>query len=149
MHYFEKSVMISCPAEKVFKFHSDTENLPKITPPYIKVEIKNIDLPLKKGSKIILSIKQFGFLKTTWKIEITDFTEFTLITDTQINGPFKYWKHDHHFENLGLNTKMTDRISYELPFGVAGRMINRIIIRKLIEKQFEFRHKMTKEILEK
>ena len=43
---------------------------------------------------------------------------------------------------------MTDKISYELPFGIIGRIADKLIIAKMIDKQFEFRHKVTKSILE-
>ena len=44
---------------------------------------------------------------------------------------------------------MTDKINYELPFGALGEFADILFVRKMIEKQFEFRHKVTKEILER
>lgn len=43
---------------------------------------------------------------------------------------------------------MTHKINYELPFGLIGRAADKLFITKMIEKQFEFRHKLTKSILE-
>lgn len=145
----EKSIIIDCPVKKAFEFHSDTNNLKKITPDSIKVNIIRMDLPLKKGSEILLEIKQFGFLKNKWLIRLTEFNENSQITDTQINGPFKNWVHEHIFEEVNGKTKMTDRIRYELPFGILGILADKILIHKMIEKQFEFRHKVTKELLER
>lgn len=152
MNSFEKSVLINCPVKKVFEFHSDTNNLTKITPDFIKVEIMKIDLPLKLNSLIKLSITQFGFLKTKWEIKLTEFVPDILITDTQFKGPFKVWMHSHSFDVKGENgeqTLMTDKINYELPFGALGEFADILFVRKMIEKQFEFRHKVTKEILER
>lgn len=149
LNYFEKSVLIKCPPEKVFEFHSDTNNLKLITPDFIKVNIVKIDLPLKLQSEIILNIIQFGFIKIKWTIRLTDFKHYSIITDTQIKGPFKVWIHQHCFAESESNTIMTDKINYKLPMGVLGKLLNKIIIKKLIEKQFEFRHIKTKEILER
>lgn len=149
MNYIEKSVLIDCPVKKAFEFHSDTNNLIKITPDFIKVDILKIDLPLKKDSNIILSIRQFGIIKTKWRIRISDFDPYSLITDTQEDGPFSKWMHSHCFEDIGGKTLMTDKIKYELPFGILGKAANIILIKSIIEKQFIFRHKATKELLEK
>lgn len=145
---YERIVLIDCPLEEAFKFHSDTNNLKKITPEFIKVKILKIDLPLRLHSEIMLQITQFGFIKTKWNIQLTDFQPFNLITDTQTKGPFKIWKHSHCFEDTGGKTLMTDKISYELPFGIIGRIADKLFIAKMIDKQFEFRHKITKSILE-
>ncbi|MBK8551493.1 MAG: SRPBCC family protein [Ignavibacteria bacterium] len=120
----------------------------KITPSFIKAEILKIELPLKLHSDIELAITQFGLLKTVWKIKLTAFDPYTLITDTQVMGPFKKWVHDHCFEDINGKTLMTDRIDYELPFGVFGKIGQILFVKRMIEKQFEFRQKITKEILE-
>lgn len=148
MSYFEASVLIDCPVEKAFEFHSDTNNLKKITPSFIKAEILKIELPLKLHSDIELAITQFGFLKTVWKIKLTSFTPYTLISDTQVRGPFKKWVHHHCFEDVNGKTLMTDKIDYELPLGVLGKVGQMLFVKRLIEKQFEFRQRITKEILE-
>ena len=148
MNEIKKSIIINCPVRKAFGFHSDTNNLKKITPDSIKVKILRMDLPLKEGSEIELEIKQFGFLKNNWLIRLTAFIENSLITDTQIRGPFKSWVHDHIFEENDGKTRMTDRIRYELPFGILGNLADKIVVNKMIEKQFEFRHEVTRKLLE-
>lgn len=148
MNHYEKSVLINCPVEKVFEFHTDTNNLKKITPENIEVNILKIELPLQLNSEILLKIKQFGFISTEWNIRLTDFKPFSIITDTQIKGPFKNWIHSHCFEERDGKTLMTDRINYELPFGSIGRIADKLFAAKMIDKQFEFRHKKTKNILE-
>ncbi|MCB0727279.1 MAG: SRPBCC family protein, partial [Ignavibacteriae bacterium] len=114
----------------------------------IKVKILKMDLPLKEGSEILLDITQFGFLKNKWLIRLTEFKENSQITDTQISGPFKSWVHEHIFEEAAGKTRMTDKIRYELPFGILGKLADKILVNKMIGKQFEFRHKVTKSLLE-
>ena len=54
MSHYERSLLIDCPVEKAFGFHSDTNNLKKITPAFINVKLIQIDLPLRLESEIIL-----------------------------------------------------------------------------------------------
>ncbi|MBK8983562.1 MAG: hypothetical protein IPM38_14900 [Ignavibacteria bacterium] len=97
MYILEKSILINCTVKEAFEFHSDTNNLSKISPGNINVSIIKLELPLKKGSGIELKIKQFGLLTSVWKLRIRNFEPFRLITDELISGPFKYWEHDHIF----------------------------------------------------
>jgi ligand-binding SRPBCC domain-containing protein len=145
---FKKSIEIKCSVESAFDFHRDTNNLKLITPPGIDVKIESIELPLKLGSEIILNVKQFGLIRNKWHIRLTDFVENKLITDTQIKGPFAVWKHKHIFEDNGDATLMTDDLEFELPFGLLGDIAYKVFVARLIKKQFEYRQRVTKKILE-
>lgn len=149
MSTYERSTSIDCTCEEAFQFHCDTENLKKISPPGIKVEILSIDLPLRLGTEIKLKVTQFLFIRTIWHIKISAFDIPYLITDTQLKGPFKTWIHEHKFEPAENGVIMTDRIEYELPFGPAGKIADKLAVRNLIEKQFAYRQNTTKKLLEK
>jgi ligand-binding SRPBCC domain-containing protein len=145
---FKKSVEINCSVERAFDFHRDTNNLKLITPPGISVKIESIELPLKLGSEIVLNVTQFGLIRNKWHIKLTEFVENKLITDTQIAGPFAVWKHKHIFEDNGESTQMTDEIEFELPFGLLGDIAYNVFVARIIRKQFEYRQRITKQILE-
>lgn len=147
MAYFSKSILINCSTEDAFSFHCDTRNLPLITPPDVSVKIIRLDLPLRQGSQILLEIKQFGFVRSRWKIEISEFKPYGLITDTQLEGPFRKWIHRHVFETVEDGTLMKDEIEFELPFGIAGKLAEGLAL-KMIGRQFGYRHAVTKRILE-
>lgn len=149
MYYFERSVSIKCSIEKVFAFYSDTNNLIKISPSSVKVKILKIDLPLKLNSIVELVVTQFGFFKSQWKVRLAEFEEYSVIGDLQVKGPFKYWYHRHCFEKQNGFTLMTDKLEYDLPMGILGKIAHKLFVRKMIEQQFEFRHSKTKEVLEK
>ena len=131
MNIFETSILIDSKIKDAFDFHSDT------------------DLPLKEGSIIELKISQFGIISNKWKLQIKNLKPFNLITDKMISGPFKYWEHDHIFTEENGKTLMTDSLKYELPFGIIGKLADKIFLKRMIKKQFEIRHWKTKEILER
>ncbi|MBK6507528.1 MAG: SRPBCC family protein [Ignavibacteria bacterium] len=148
MKHFKKSIEIKCSVERAFDFHKDTNNLKLITPPGISVKILSIELPLKLGSEIVLNVTQFGLIRNKWHIKLTEFVENKLITDTQIKGPFALWKHKHIFEDKGETTLMTDEIEFKLPFGILGDIAYSVFVARLIRNQFEYRQRVTKQILE-
>lgn len=149
MYIFEKSILINCSVKDAFEFHSDTNNLSKISPGNIKVSILKLELPLRKGSGIDLKIKQFGIFTSVWKLRIKNFEPFRLITDELISGPFKYWEHDHIFSEKDEKILMTDKVRYKLPLGAFGNMAHSVFVKRMIESQFDSRQIKTREILEK
>ena len=40
-----------------------------------------------------------------------------LFVDEQLQGPFASWIHRHEFEDLGVATRLTDRVECRLPGG--------------------------------
>lgn len=148
MYHFEKSVIMNCPVEKAFDFHTDTNNLKQISPSSVKTEIIRIELPLVLNSEVELSVTQYGIFKSNWKVKITQYIKNEVIGDYMLKGPFKYWYHRHCFDVQAGKTIMTDRVDYELPFGFLGNIAHALFVKKAIQKMFEHRHKRTKELLE-
>lgn len=63
-------------------------------------------------------------------------------TDEQTRGPFRYFTHEHVFRPHGDGTLMIDRVSFAAPFGILGRLAERLVLatymRKLIEQRNSF-----------
>jgi ligand-binding SRPBCC domain-containing protein len=68
--------------------------------------------------------------------------------DEMRRGPFKRWRHEHLFEAHEDGCRLTDRIEYEAPLGVLGRLADPIMVRPRLRKMFEYRHRVTREALE-
>ena len=118
---------IKTDSEELFQFHLDTNNLPKISPPFPKAKLKSIsDIPLKEGSKVTVSLNFFLF-ETDWEIEIEKVKEGELIVDLQKKGLFEYWRHSHIFEKNDDKVIMTDKVEYIPPFGKLGKLLNPFI----------------------
>ncbi len=43
---------------------------------------------------------------------------------------------------------MTDRVSYRLPAGPIGRLVDRVVVRRQLASAFEERHRRTRALLE-
>ena len=148
MHIFESSIIIKASPEAVFDFHTNVQNIIKITPPGIKVTIIRADQP-QKGQIVVLRVRQFGFFTSTMQMEFVEFIRPSLLSDKQIRGPFKSLFQRRVFtETENGNTLLTDIFEYELPFGIIGKAVQRLFVGKIVETMFEFRQKTTKKLIE-
>lgn len=73
---------------------------------------------------------------------ISGYERPTFLQDTMLAGRFKSFQHDHHLRELpDGSTELNDEVRFRLPFGVAGRMVARVImvphILGLLRRRFE------------
>ena len=149
MFRFEKSVIINCSLNKLFEFHTDLDNLSLLSKfKGMKVKLLQANLPVAKGSEIILKITNYGIISTEWQLLVTEFHPLNGFVDVMTKGPFQSWKHIHKFEEIGNSSKLTDIIKYEMPFGFAGKLFHKLFFKKMMNELFEYRHNLTKKLLE-
>lgn len=147
MKTFEKTSIIKCDINELFNFHLDVKNLKAITPTDTSVELLNKDFtPYEGGILKIKTIKHF--IPTTWEVKIEKLQEPNLLVDIAIKSPFRFWEHSHIFIQKENSCELKDIVKYELPFGKVGELFD-FFIQKELTNMFNFRHKVTKEFLEK
>jgi ligand-binding SRPBCC domain-containing protein len=147
MQTFIKSSYINCDVKSLFDFHIDTNNLQKITPNDTKVELLTKDF--KPIVSQILKIKATKyFIPMIWEVKIEKIDNPNLLVDLAIKSPFAFWEHKHIFIKHGNISELKDVVTFKMPFGFIGKLLERFVIKDL-QKMFDFRHKITKEILEK
>jgi ligand-binding SRPBCC domain-containing protein len=146
MKTFEKTTLLDCDIEKLFDFHLDMKNLKVITPLNTKVELVNKDfIPHEGGVIKIKTVK--NFIPTTWEVKIEKLDSPNILVDVAIKSPFKYWKHSHVFTKKGSMCELKDIVEYKLPFGKIGELFD-FFIQKELKDMFNFRHRITKGLLE-
>ena len=147
MQTFIKSSYINCDTKSLFDFHLDTNNLSNITPPDTKVELLTKDFKPIIGQ--ILKIKSTKyFIPMIWEVRIEKIDEPNLLVDMALKSPFAFWEHKHIFIKHGNICELKDVITFKMPFGFFGKLLTGFV-KKDLQKMFDFRHKITKEILEK
>ena len=145
MKKLKKISTINCKIEDLFEFHIDIKNLQNITPPDTKVNLLNKDfVPVEGGVLKIKTVK--SFIPTTWEVQIAKIQKPNILVDIALKSPFKYWKHSHVFTQKGNICELKDIVEYELPFGKIGDLFD-FFIQNELKKMFDYRHKVTKEIL--
>jgi len=91
--------------------------------------------------------KHFGVYLTHQSL-ITAFEYPKKFTDQMIKGKFKSFIHHHFFNPSDQGTEMTDIISYETPYGVLGRLVNLLILRRYLTNLMKLRNEAIKSYLE-
>lgn len=147
MQTFIKSSYINCDVKSLFDFHLDTNNLTKITPPDTKVEL--LTKNFKPGVSQILKIKSIKyFIPMYWEVKIEKIDQPNLLVDLALKSPFAFWEHKHIFIKHGNMSELKDIVIFKMPFGFIGKLLEAFVLKDL-QKMFDFRHKITKEILER
>ncbi len=142
-----KKTLINCTQEELFEFHMDSNNITKITPPNIKVELLTRELDTYEGKIVKIKTTKF-FLPTYWEVQIEKLHAPDTLIDIALKSPFKFWRHQHLFIQTENGCELKDIIEYELPFGFIGKLFDHYI-EKDIKDMFEYRHTQTKLLLEK
>ncbi len=146
MQTFIKSSYINCDTKSLFDFHLDTNNLTKITPTNIKVEL--LTKNFKPVVSQVLKIKSTKyFIPVMWEVKIEKIEEPNLLVDIALKSPFKFWEHKHIFINHGNFSELKDVIIFKMPFGILGDLLS-FFVKKDLQNMFDYRHKITKNILE-
>jgi ligand-binding SRPBCC domain-containing protein len=146
MQTFIKSSYINCDTKSLFDFHLDTNNLTKITPTNIKVEL--LTKNFKPVVSQILKIKSTKyFIPMMWEVKIEKIEEPNLLVDIALKSPFAFWEHKHIFIKHGNMSELKDVITFKMPFGILGDLLS-FFVKKDLQNMFDYRHKITKNILE-
>ncbi|MDM8524883.1 TIGR01777 family oxidoreductase [Desulfococcaceae bacterium HSG8] len=135
---------ISAPVETVFKWHTRSGAIERLTPPWESVRVIRRDGGIRKGAAVVMKIKA-GSFPCHWIAEHTDYEKNRLFRDRQVRGPFARWVHTHRFEPDGNSACfLEDHIEYALPFGLLGNFIAGSRVRNQLERMFNYRHAITK-----
>jgi len=146
MQTFIKSSYINCDIKALFDFHLDTNNLTFITPKNIKVELLTKNFKPQIGQLLKIKSTKY-FVPMNWEIKIEKIDEPNLLVDIALKSPFSFWEHKHIFIKHGNMCELKDVINFKLPLGILGKLLS-YFVKKDLQKMFDYRHKMTKNILE-
>jgi ligand-binding SRPBCC domain-containing protein len=150
MNVFESSFVVNAPLEKVWAFHDDPAALTKVMTGPVRMEMLHIDRPVVAGSTIRIRM-HVGPIALPWTIRVREKEAPKFFTDAQVGneGPFKRWVHTHRFESVSATaTRVSDRIEYEAPLGLLGRIGAALFGTLAMTLMFAGRRDATKSLLE-
>ncbi|MDZ7847637.1 MAG: SRPBCC family protein [Owenweeksia sp.] len=99
MYRFSQTQHIKAPLSQVWNFYSNPANLQKLMPPTMAFEMLNPP-PEKMYAGLLLRyrVAPIGGIKLPWTSKITQISEGEYFADEQVEGPFRYWHHEHRFK---------------------------------------------------
>jgi ligand-binding SRPBCC domain-containing protein len=141
---FVRRTRIAASAEELFAWHAAPGALQRLTPPWEPVEVEK-EGPVENGAETVLRIR-VGPFSLRWVARIIDCIPGRRFRDVQVRGPFASWQHTHRMEPDGASASwLEDRIEYVLPFGWMGRRLGDWLVRRRLDRMFEYRHRITRE----
>lgn len=141
IHYLHCEQFIPAASQIVWSYFADPKNLNEITPPDMKFKIiAGGDTCMYEGQMIEYRVEFVPGIRSLWLTEIAHVREGSYFVDEQRVGPYRFWYHEHIFEQQAGGVKMTDHVSYAAPFGLLGDAINLIWIFKRLSNIFDYRN---------
>jgi ligand-binding SRPBCC domain-containing protein len=132
---------ISRRIDEAFAFFADARNLEEITPSWLGFKIVSMNTDsIEEGTTILYRLRLHG-MPLHWRTDICEWNPPHCFVDEQTKGPYKRWRHTHRFEAHGSRTKMIDEVQYSLPFGVLGRIVHAVKVRKDLSRIFDYRRR--------
>lgn len=80
---------------------------------------------------------------------IVDLHRPSSFVDEMQSGPFSRWRHEHHFLIEDGRTTMVDRVEYDVPLGLLGRLVDGQLLRAYIERLLSKRNSYIKDWAER
>ncbi|TPV51845.1 SRPBCC family protein [Pseudarthrobacter phenanthrenivorans] len=85
------------------------------------------------GQDVTWRARHFG-IPLTMTSRVTGFDFPHSFTDEQVKGPFKSFRHVHEFETTAGGSIMTDRVEFAAPFGLLGRVVEKLVLRPYLQR---------------
>jgi ligand-binding SRPBCC domain-containing protein len=170
-YHFRAEQWVPVPIEKVFRFFADPGNLPRLMPPWMDVELLQVNIvpppgmepitatvtdraPLAGvGSELVASYRAIPLLpfRITSVALITEFVMHQYFADVQKEGPFRMWHHRHQFATTirnGVNgTVLQDIVEYEVGYGVLGVVAQKFFVGPQMRRTFAHRQRTLEKLL--
>ena len=126
--------------DEVFGFFADAANLEAITPPWLRFRIVT-PKPIHMAAGTLIEYRlALHRIPIRWLTRIEVWEPGERFVDVQLRGPYRLWHHTHSFEARDGGTLVRDRVRYALPLGPLGELAHRALVRRDLERIFDFRH---------
>ena len=128
--------IIDADLDVVFAFFADARNLERLTPPWLKFEIRTPGtIEMAQGTLIDYQLRLHG-IPIQWQSEITVWEPMKRFVDEQRRGPYQQWIHLHEFEEIEGGTRVRDHIRYAV---LGGSLVRRLFVAPDLEKIWDYR----------
>jgi ligand-binding SRPBCC domain-containing protein len=102
---------------------------------------------IELGEWVSWEAKHLGFVQHLTS-KITEFEAPNYFVDEMVFGAFKSFRHEHHFRESENKTIMTDKFFFESPYGLIGKFVNVLFLKRYMRKLLVTRNQFLKEIAE-
>ncbi len=139
----EFTCRLPVPLALAWDWHRGPGALHRLLPPWKRVAVAGSRGDVEHGGQVDLKVG-IGPITRSWNAQLSPGPGPTAFTDTQVAGPFTRWEHQHLLSASGDQAcTLTDRVTWEPPFGGLGRTLLTQAIAADLTKVFAWRHRRT------
>ncbi|WP_282032403.1 SRPBCC family protein [Winogradskyella eximia] len=91
--------------------------------------------------------KHFGIYQNLTS-KIIEYERPKYFADEMVKGAFAEFKHEHHFAESNGGTLMTDYFNYKSPFGILGKLADKLFLKKYMTELLTERNRIVKQFAE-
>lgn len=127
-------------------FFSNPKNLRHITPPELGMTVRTeTDGRIYNGMIIEYDVTPLWNISVKWLTEIKHINAPHMFVDEQRFGPYRFWYHQHFFQEIEGGVEVTDLVHYRLPGGPLAPLLNRWLVEGRLGHIFNYRRQVLTE----
>jgi ligand-binding SRPBCC domain-containing protein len=135
LHHLYRETVVPARLDETFAFFADASNLERITPPWLHFTIRTrTPIVMRAHVEIDYWIRLYG-VPMPWKSRIDAWEPRARFIDRQLVGPYRWWSHEHRFEQASGGTRVIDHVEY-LP---RARWASGALVRRDLQRIFDYR----------
>jgi|GEM_PF-5854 len=138
-YLLSQETWLDAPMEAVFPFFARAHNLALLTPAWTDFRIDEAPEGETVRGSLIRYRLRLGPAPIRWLTQIAAWEPGRRFVDTQLQGPYALWWHEHTFEEVDGRVRMLDRVWYRAPLGILGRIANPLLVAPLLRRIFAWR----------
>ena len=135
MENYKHETVVNADIETTFAWFEHEGSFRRLMPPWEVAQEVRADDSLDVGSQRVFKFPAPGapFINLKWVAEHTGYDKPNYFADTMIKGPFWKWDHDHYFKEENGVTTVVDDVTYSVPFGPLGMLVDKILGGSLVK----------------
>jgi len=142
------TTFIEAPANRVFDLSRNIEVHKESMKKYGEEAAGGVKFGLLEKDDVVIWKAKHLFKNRYLKMKVSALKKPDHFTDEQIEGDFKFMKHEHYFKPCDNGTIMIDLFHYEVPYGSFGKMVDKVYLKKYMTRLLELRNRTIKDIAE-
>jgi ligand-binding SRPBCC domain-containing protein len=140
---FESEICLPKGVDLIFPFFADARNLQVLTPPWLEFQMLTKGPILMHSGRLIDYRLRIRGIPLRWQTRIDVWDPPYRFVDSQLKGPYSFWRHEHLFVPERTGTRCIDQVQYAVP---GGPWVGRLLVRPDLERIFDFRRKKLKQL---
>ena len=129
--------------EEIFSFFADARQLETLTPPSLSFALLNeTPIEMQTGTLIDYQLRIHG-IPIRWQSKISVWEPPVRFVDEQMKGPYRFWRHEHLFEETDQGVTVRDIVHYAVPL---GGVVHTLFVKRDLKHIFEYRQQKLAEI---